>query len=214
MHVARIPSRYVSKSGEERRYESVLLRRTFRQDGKVRHETLANLSQLPGEVITLVDAALKGAILVDAGAVFETERSVPHGDVAAVHVMASKLGLAKLLGPACAERDTAYALILSRAVRPESKLSTAGWWASGDTTLGADLGVAGSALMRCTRRWTGWFPASGRSRPSWRGGTFPPAGSRCPACPPRGWRARAAGWRRSGIRGTAGVAAGRSSTGC
>ncbi|HEX9518402.1 MAG TPA: IS1634 family transposase [Streptosporangiaceae bacterium] len=144
MHVARIPSRYVSKSGEERRYESVLLRRTFRQDGKVRHETLANLSQLPGEVITLVDAALKGAILVDAEAVFETERSVPHGDVAAVHVMASKLGLAKLLGPACAERDTAYALILSRAVRPESKLSTAGWWASGDTTLGADLGVAGS----------------------------------------------------------------------
>jgi len=114
MHVARIPSRYVSKSGEERRYESVLLRRTFRQEGKVRHETLANLSHLPGEVIALVDAALKGVTLVDAEAAFETERSVPHGDVAAAHVMASKLRLRKLLGPACAERDIAYALILSR----------------------------------------------------------------------------------------------------
>ncbi len=123
----------------------MLLRRTFRQDGKVRHETLANLSHLPGEVIALVDAALKGTTLVDAGAAFETERSVPHGDVAAAHMMASRLGLRKLLGPACAERDIAYALILSRAVRPESKLSTAGWWASGDTTLGTDLGVAGAS---------------------------------------------------------------------
>jgi Transposase DDE domain len=145
MHVARIPSRYVSRSGEERRYESVLLRRTFRREGKVRHETLANLSRLPAEVITLVEAALKGATLVDAEAVFETERSVPHGNVAAAHVMASKLGLRALLGPACAERDIAYALVLSRAVRPESKLSTAGWWAGEDTTLGADLGVAGAS---------------------------------------------------------------------
>ncbi len=142
MHVARIPSRYVSKSGEERRYESVLLRRTFRQDGKVRHETLANLSRLPAGVVALVDAALKGAALVDAEDAFEVERSVPHGDVAAAHVMASRLGLAALLGPACRERDIGYALILSRAVRPRPKLSTARWWESGDTTLGTDLGVA------------------------------------------------------------------------
>jgi hypothetical protein len=142
MHVARIPSRYVSKSGEERRYESVLLRRTFRHEGKVRHETLANLSHLPGQVIALVDAALKGAALVDAEDAFEVERSVPHGNAAAAHVMASRLGLASLLGRPCRERDIAYALVLSRAVRPESELSTAGWWQSGDTTLGADLRVA------------------------------------------------------------------------
>ena len=145
MHVARIPSRYVSKSGEERRYESVLLRRTFRQDGRVRHETLANLSRLPAEVIAVVDAALKGATLVDAEAAFEAERSLPHGDVAAAHVMASKLGLRGLLGPACPERDIAYALILSRAVRPAAKLATTRWWAGGDTTLGTDLGVAGAS---------------------------------------------------------------------
>ena len=70
---------------------------------------------------------------------------MPHGDVAAAHVMASKLGLRDLLGPACLERDIAYALILSRAVRPKPKLSTARWWAGGDTTLGADLGVAGAS---------------------------------------------------------------------
>jgi hypothetical protein len=145
MHVARISSRYVSKSGEERRYESVLLRRTFRQEGKVRHETLANLSHLPEQVIALVDAALKGAALVDADAVFQTERSVPHGDIAAAHVMASRLGLRDLLGPAGRDRDIGYALILSRAVRPSSKLSTACWWAGEDTTLGTDLKVAGAS---------------------------------------------------------------------
>ncbi len=70
---------------------------------------------------------------------------MPHGDAAAAHVMASALGLRDLLGPACRERDIAYALILSRAIRPESKLSTVTWWAAGDTTIGADLGVAGAS---------------------------------------------------------------------
>jgi hypothetical protein len=72
------------------------------------------------------DPDTRGATLVDAQQAFQTERSLPHGDVAAVHVMAAKLGLRKLLGPVCAEREIAYALILSRAVRPESKLSTVG----------------------------------------------------------------------------------------
>jgi len=67
---------------------------------------------------------------------------VPHGDVAAAHAMACRLGLRALLGPACPERDIAYALVVSRAVRPAPKLATARWWAGGDTTLGADLGVA------------------------------------------------------------------------
>lgn len=79
--------------------------------------------------------------MVDAGAAFETERSVLHGDVAAAHVMASRLGLRILLGPAGRERDIAYALIVSRVVAPKSRLSTARW-KTGDTTLGADLRVA------------------------------------------------------------------------
>ena len=85
---------------------------------------------------------LRGEAVVSAGDALRVERSVPHGDAAAACVMAGQLGLRDLLGPACRERDIAYALIVSRAVRPESKLSTVTWWASGDTTIGADLGVA------------------------------------------------------------------------
>ena len=55
--------------------------------------------------------------------------------------MAAKLGLPALLGPAGRQRDLALALIISRVIQPGSKLSTLTWWA--DTTLGADLGVAG-----------------------------------------------------------------------
>ena len=134
---------YTTVGGERRAYPTYLLRRSFRdEDGRPRKETLANLTGLPEESIAALRATLKGRVLVDAEAAFEVERSVPHGDVAAAHVMASKLGLRALLGPACPERDIAYALIISRAVRPESKLSTARWWADGDTTLGTDLGVA------------------------------------------------------------------------
>src|SRR5947209_7960379 len=55
---------------------------------------------------------------------------------------AAKLGLPRLLGPAGPQRDLALALIVSRVVRPGSKLSTLTWW--GDTTLGADPGVDGA----------------------------------------------------------------------
>src|SRR5258705_27859 len=122
-----------------------LLRRSSRDEqGRPRKETLANLTGLPDESVAALRATLRGRTLVDAEDGFEVARSVPHGDVAAAHVMASTLGLRSLLGPAGRQRDVAYALIISRAVRPESKLSTAGWWAAGDTTLGADLGVAGA----------------------------------------------------------------------
>jgi hypothetical protein len=132
----------VAKSGEERVYESVLLRRTYREGGKVKHETLANLSRLPAEAVTALEATLKGQTLVPAGSEFSIVRSLPHGHVAAVAAMARQLGLPTLLGPACRARDIALALIISRIVRPKSKLSTLAWWP--DTTLGVDLGVAGA----------------------------------------------------------------------
>jgi hypothetical protein len=139
MHVARNKRTYVAKSGEQRVYESVLVRRTYREGGKVRHETLANLSALPADAVAAVEAVVKGERLVPAGQAAAITASLPHGDVAAVHAMAVKLGLPALLGPAGPQRDLALALVISRAVRPGSKLSTLGWWA--DTTLGADLGV-------------------------------------------------------------------------
>jgi hypothetical protein len=143
MHVARNRRAYVAKSGEHRVYESVLVRRTYRDGGRVRHETLANLSALPAEAVSAIEATLKGERLVPAGQAVTITASVPHGHVAAVHAMAVKLGLPALLGPACAERDLALALVISRVVAPASKLSTLAWWA--DTTLGADLGIAGAS---------------------------------------------------------------------
>ncbi len=139
MHVARNRRTYVAKSGEERVYESVLLRRTFRDGGKVKHETLANLGALPEAAVAALEATLKGQRLVPAEGAFTITRSLPHGHVAAVAAMAHELRLPALLGPACRERDLALALIISRVVRPGSKLSTLTWWS--DTTLGADLGV-------------------------------------------------------------------------
>jgi hypothetical protein len=143
MHIDQAGRHYMTVGGERRSYPTYLLRRSYRDEqGRPRKETLANLTGLPPESIEALRATLKGQTLVDADAEFEVQRSVPHGDVAAAHVMASKLGLAALLGPACRERDIAYALVISRAVRPKPKLGTARWWAGRDTTLGADLGVA------------------------------------------------------------------------
>jgi hypothetical protein len=140
MHVVRIKSRHTDRQGRERVYESRLLRRTYREGGTVRNETLANLSKLPDRIVDAVESALKGETLVPAGpAAVSIARSLPHGHVAAVHAMARQLGLPALLGPAGRRRDLALALIVSRVVQPGSKLSTLAWW--GDVTLGADLGV-------------------------------------------------------------------------
>jgi hypothetical protein len=133
----------VLRDGTERAYERHLLRRSFRDGGKVRKETLANLSHLPPEAITAIRAVLAGQVLIDADAAFEVTRSLPHGHAAAVHAMARRLGFPALLGPPGPQRDLAYALIVSRVLRPASKLSTAGWW--DDVTLGPDLGVAGAS---------------------------------------------------------------------
>jgi hypothetical protein len=121
-------------------YESVLVRRTYRDGAKVRHETLANLSALPADAVAAIEATLKGERLVPAGQAVQITAAAPHGHVAAVHAAAVKLGLPALLGPAGRPRDLALALIISRVAAPASKLSTLTWWA--DVTLGADLGVA------------------------------------------------------------------------
>jgi hypothetical protein len=141
VHVVRVnKTGYVDKRGQVRDYSSAYLRRTYRDGGKVKNETVANLSALPGHVIDLIDAGLKGQQLVPAAGAVTITRSLPHGHVAAAHAMARELGLPALLGPAGRQRDLALALVISRVVAPASKLSTLAWW--DDTTLGGDLGVA------------------------------------------------------------------------
>lgn len=136
MHVARIVRKY-----KDREYVSYLLRRTYRQGGKVRHETLGNLSALPEATVELVRQSLAGKAHLVAGEDFEIARSQPHGHVAAVWAVAKALGLPSLLGEPGAQRDLVFALVVARVVRPGSKLATTRWWQ--DTTLAADLGVAG-----------------------------------------------------------------------
>ena len=144
VHVVRVrKTGYVDKQGHPHDYSSAYLRRTYRDGGTVKNETVANLSALPDHVVDLIDAGLKGQQLVPAAGAVTITASLPHGHVAAVHALAKKLGLPALLGPAGRHRDLALALIISRVVRPSSKLSALTWW--GDTTLGADLGVAESS---------------------------------------------------------------------
>jgi hypothetical protein len=144
VHVVRVSKTgYVDKQGRRKDYSSAYLRRTYREAGTVKNETVANLSALPDHVIDWIDAGLKGQQLVPAAGAVTITGSLPHGHAAAVHAMAAKLGLPALLGPAGRHRDLILALIISRVIAPASKLSTLTWWE--DTTLGADLGVAAAS---------------------------------------------------------------------
>jgi transposase len=126
----------------EREYTATLLRRSYREDGKVKKETLANLSHLPAEAIDAIRRVLAGESLMSAADAFEVERSLPAGHVNAALIMARRLGLAELLDRVpSAQRDRCMAMILSRVISPGSKLSTVR--SLGQSTLGSELGVEG-----------------------------------------------------------------------
>jgi transposase len=128
----------------EREYSSTLLRRSYREGGKVKKETLANLSHLPPELVELIRGALRGRRYVDAEAAFAIERSLPAGHVRAAMAMARRLELARLLDrTASRERDLCLALIVQQALRPGSKLASAR--ALGQSTLGDQLDVTGAS---------------------------------------------------------------------
>jgi hypothetical protein len=127
----------------DREYTSSLLRRSYREGGKVKKQTLANLSHLDVELIELIGGWLRGRRYVDVDDAFQTERSLPAGHVNAVLAMASKLELARLLDRRpSGQRDLALALICQRVICPESKLATAR--ALQRSTLASELGVEGA----------------------------------------------------------------------
>jgi len=139
VHVTTHRRHYTGKDGVDRVYETHLLRRSFRQDGVVRNETVANLSHLPTELIEVIRRSLAGDSFVPATEHASVSRSVPHGHVAAVAAQANALGIPGLLGPPGRARDLVFALIVARVCRPGSKLATTRWWA--DTTLAEDLSI-------------------------------------------------------------------------
>ncbi len=124
---------------------AVLLRESYREDGKVKKRTLANLSKWPDELVEGLRVLLKGGVaLPSMGDAFEILRSRPHGHVAAVLGTLRALGLEKLLDRRRSrERALAVAMIVARILDPRSKLATARSLA-GETlahTLGGELGV-------------------------------------------------------------------------
>jgi len=123
-------------------YEAHLLRRTYREGGKVKNETLANLSRLPRETIELVRRSLRGEEFLSAADAFEVERSLPHGHVAAVLAMARALELPRLLERRPSpERQRVLAMLCQRVLSPGSKLACAR--ALSQSTLGEELALEG-----------------------------------------------------------------------
>ena len=121
MYVASVPNR--------RSRPAILLRESYRQDGKVKSRTLANISHLAPRQIEALRLALAGSLAPSATPLpesFRISRSLPHGHVAAVLGCLRNLRLDSILAPSSSrQRDLVVAMIVARIIDPASKLATA-----------------------------------------------------------------------------------------
>ena len=119
---------------------AILLRESYRQAGKVRKRTLANLSKWPAELVEGLRTLLKGGSAVsDLYQAFQVQRTRLHGHVAAVLGTLRRLGLERLLATRNSlQRRLVVALIVARILEPRSKLATARGW--DPQTLSSSLG--------------------------------------------------------------------------
>ena len=138
MYVARIPNRGSPPA--------ILLRESYREGGKVRNRTLANLSHWPEHRVDALARTLKGlSPKLDLSDAFEITRSLPHGHVAAVLGTARRLGIDDLLDSAPSRhRDLVMAMLVAQVIAPSSKLATARGLRTDTATssLGQVLGVS------------------------------------------------------------------------
>jgi transposase len=119
VHVATIKKQHKGKT-----YVTHLLRHTFRENGKVKHLTLGNLSDLPEDLIEAIRKRLAGGPLPAEQDDFQILRSLPHGHVAAVLGMLRKIGLDQLISAKpCREARLVTAMIVLRIIAPGSKLA-------------------------------------------------------------------------------------------
>ena len=133
MYIARVPNRSSPPA--------YLLRESYREGGKVKNRTLANLSHLPLEQIELMRRVLKGETLVSPSEAFSIARSRAHGHVEIALGVIRKLGLDRMIASRRSrERDLVVAMIAQRLLFPCSKLATTRHWHT--TTLAEELGVA------------------------------------------------------------------------
>ena len=133
MYITRVPNR---KSPP-----AILLRESYRDNGKVKSRTLANLSKLPPASIELLRRSLHGEQLLPASEAFEAIASSHHGHVQAVLQAMRRLGFAELIAArASRQRDVVVAMVVARILEPHSKLATTRWWRI--TTLPSLLGIS------------------------------------------------------------------------
>jgi len=115
-----------TKRVKGRVYRTVLLRRTFRHQGQVKHETLGNLSHLPEDLIELIRRRLSGECFAPVSEQWQILRSLPHGHVVAVLRIMQRLGLPELISSRPSpERDLILGMTASLILQPASKLATA-----------------------------------------------------------------------------------------
>jgi Transposase DDE domain len=138
---------YVTKVPNRGSPPAILLRESYREGGRVRNRTLANLSGWPQAKVDALARVLKGqqptATLEEA---FEVSRSLPHGHVAAVLGMLRELGLEELIDPVWSrQRDLVTAMAVAQVIEPDSKLAIARGLRTQTATssLGEVLGVSG-----------------------------------------------------------------------
>ena len=153
MYVATIPNRGSPPA--------ILLRESYREAGKTKNRTLANLSDWPSERIELFRALLRGDKLARVGDNgFEIRRSLPHGHVLAALTVARRIGLDDLLPRRAPQRrrDLALALIVARLLDPAAKLATARMLdrATASHSLGETLGL-GNVTARETYTTLDWL---------------------------------------------------------
>ncbi len=136
---------YVHTIPNRRSPPAKLLREGYREGGKVKSRTLANLSHLPDHIIDLIERSLKGETLVSVEEAFEIvqDGSPAHGHVQALLTTMKRLGFAELIASRSSrQRDLVVGMVAARilAPKPPSKIATTRWWHS--TTLPDLLGVA------------------------------------------------------------------------
>ena len=138
MYVARVPNRGSPPA--------ILLRESYREGGKVKNRTLANLSRWPEPKVDALARVLKGlSPRVELAEAFEITRSLPHGHVAAVLGTARRLGIEELIDPVRSRRrDLVTAMLIAQVIAPASKLAFARALRAETATssLGALLGVS------------------------------------------------------------------------
>lgn len=123
-HIRSVHVATIKKVHKGKTYVTHLLRHTFRENGKVKHLTLGNLSDLPDDLIEVMRRRLRGEPLDFEGNDFQIVRSLPHGHVAAVLGMLKKIGLDRLIASkTCREAQLVIAMIVLRVISAGSKLA-------------------------------------------------------------------------------------------